>query len=176
MPFVVVRAPDGAAWPPGTYLVDAAWTEDGERRRASYPIELAPGPAAEPSAMLVALRAFRGAAGRPETVVGIPAFAGDPGDLTCLEGTNATITEAPALIGLGHEAGAPPDRVTATLRLAGLRTADQPVLLAREPVPGLSLMAPATADAFVPGVYRLRVETGGAVTTHTLCAGVIIID
>ena len=175
-PFVVFRAPRGAPWPPGTYVIDSAWTQDGEPRQASYAIELLPGPAGEPSTPLVALRAFAGAAGRPQAIVGIPSFAGDPGDLTCLEATNATITEAPALIGIGHEEGAPPDRVSTTLRLAGLRTAEQPVLLAREPIPGLSLIAPVTADAFVPGVYRLRVETAGALTTHTLCAGVIITD
>ena len=176
-PFAVFRAPNGAAWAPATYRIEAAWTsEDGERRTAMYALELLPAADLVPGIVLDAARGFRPWAGRADAVVGIPSFAeASEQDLACLEG-EAVVTEAPTVIGLGHEPGRPPEDVRTQLQFDAGRLAAQPVLIAREALPGLSLVAPARTASFAPGVYRLTLEDAGAPRTLVLCAGVILVE
>ncbi|MGK2851091.1 MAG: hypothetical protein ACSLFN_09305 [Candidatus Limnocylindrales bacterium] len=42
-PFVIFRALRGAAWEPGTYRIDASWTDASGRRTAAYHLQLRPG-------------------------------------------------------------------------------------------------------------------------------------
>lgn len=177
-PFVVFRAPNGAAWAPGAYRIDARWTgADGTPASAHYHVDLLPAPDMVPSIVLDAARGFREWAGRTDALVGMPAFAeAGEQDLACLEGNEAVVTESPTVIGLGHEPGDPPGRVSGQLQFDGGRLATQPVLVATEALPGLTLVAPARTDSFAPGVYRLTLEEANGPRTLVLCAGVIIIE
>jgi hypothetical protein len=177
-PFVVFRAPNGAAWASGTYRLEAVWTAaDGERASANYHLELLPAPDLVPAMVLDAARGFRQWAGRIDALVGMPAFAeAAEQDLACLEGNEAVVTETPTVIGLGHEPDRPPGRVSGELQFDGGRLATQPVLVATEALPGLTLVAPARSTSFAPGVYRLTLEEADGPRTLVLCAGVIIIE
>lgn len=50
-PFVIFRALRGAAWEPGTYRIDANWTDDAGRRSAAYHIQLRPGAGIGPASI-----------------------------------------------------------------------------------------------------------------------------
>lgn len=177
-PFVVFRAPRGAAWAPGTYRMDATWTDPGGvASAASYHVTLLPTPDTAPGLVLDAARGFREWAGRDGEVVGMPSIPGeDEQDLACLEGNEAVVTDVPTVVGLGHPPGEPPRSVLGQLQFDGGRLAEQPVLVATEALPGLTLVAPARTDSFVPGVYRLTLEGEDGPRSLLLCAGVIILE
>lgn len=50
-PFVIFRALRGVAWEPGTYRIDASWTDALGRRTAAYHVQLRPGAGTEPAMM-----------------------------------------------------------------------------------------------------------------------------
>lgn len=50
-PFVIFRALRGAAWEPGTYRLDASWTDASGRRSAAYHLQLRPGSGSGPAMM-----------------------------------------------------------------------------------------------------------------------------
>lgn len=175
-PYVIFRAPDGQAWPPGVYRIDAEWTDATGPRTRSYALELRPGPVQAYPDLLRAVRAFRADAGT-DAVVGLTADQ-EPHDLSCAANDPAGPTSAttdpmiaPRVIGLGHAVGAVPSRIRLERLSDGPGSADQPILVARGATPGLSLVVPKHAEAFPPGAYRLTVGEGGAARSVAICAG-----
>ena len=173
-PYVIFRAPGGVPWPAGVYRLDVTWTDASGPRSAAWHVELRPGPPAPSATTLEAARMLWAS---PDTgpVVGFLPDAGAAHDLSCGEGDPIAIDEAPTIIGLHHEPGASPASITASLRLDGGRTVDQPVLVAREALPGLTIVAPANLDRFVTGVHRLAAGEGGDVRASTLCLGLTVL-
>ena len=49
---------------------------------------------------------------------------------------------------------------------------EQPLLVASEALPGLTIVAPANADRFAVGVYRLTLGAGPSADRTTACVGV----
>lgn len=174
-PYVIFRAPGGSAFPPGVYRVDARWTESGEVRTASYHLELKPGEGATDALPLGAARRFAEVAGT-EAIVGEADPPSGLQDLACADGDEAILADPPAIIGFGHPIDDPPTEVMAELLLDGTRRLDQPLLVARSAIPGLTLIAPANAAAFAPGAYRLTIGEGRAARVSTICAGVTILE
>lgn len=50
-PFVIFRGLRGAAWEPGTYRIDASWTDATGRRSAAYHLQLRPGAGIGPASI-----------------------------------------------------------------------------------------------------------------------------
>ena len=50
-PFVIFRTLRGAAWDPGTYRIDANWTDASGRRSAAYHLQLRPGAGIGPASI-----------------------------------------------------------------------------------------------------------------------------
>ena len=173
-PYVIFRAPGGVPWPAGVYRLDVTWTDASEPRSAAWHVELRPGP---PALSATTLEAARVLCASPDTgpAVGFLPDAGAAHDLSCGEGDPVAIDEPPTIIGLRHAPGAPPASIAASLRLDGGRTVDQPVLVARDALPGLTVVAPANLDRFVTGVHRLVARQGGDVRTSTLCLGLTVL-
>ncbi len=162
-PYVVFGAPGGTAWPAGTFEMVASWRDATTARSATYRFELTPAGATEPLA-LAAARAFSG------TPTSDP-LAARIADLSCDRAGGPSVRE-PAFIGVEHPLGQPPTDVVLRLDQAGGGTIPQPILTAREVVPGLSMIGPADRAAFTPGVYRLQIGTGAAAERQLLCVGV----
>lgn len=179
-PYMLFRAPGGGAWPAGVYGVDARWSDASGTHRATYAVELRPGRQSAPPPALAAVRALANRAGT-EGVLGIPRWPVDGlrrafvegVDLTCgASGSTLPSGEQPALLAIGHPVGEDVSATRLELVLDGGRTRSMPVLIARDVVPGLSLLAPAGGQAFPSGVHRLSVGEGAAARTTRVCIGV----
>jgi hypothetical protein len=179
-PYMLFRAPGGGAWPAGVYGVEAGWTDAAGTHRASYAVELRPGRQATPPPALAAARALANRAGS-DGVLGIPRWPVDGlrrafvegVDLTCgARGSMLPTGEQPALLAIGHPVGVDVSTARLELLLDGGRTRSMPVLIARDVVPGLSLLAPASGQAFPTGVHRLDVGDGADARTTRVCIGV----
>ncbi len=179
LPFVILRAPAGEPWLPGIYRMDVGWSDGGGAHRTSVHVELRPGPFGTQPIILGSLRRLAPAAGR-EMVAGVSEPAGSAVDLSCTgsrTGETIVSSDPPAVIGLGHPPGEAPATVVAERVLQGSGSAEFiPVSIAREPIPGLTLLVPANGDAFPPGVYRLTTTTGFEARDRTICAGVSDLD
>lgn len=179
LPFVVLRSPTGEPWLPGVYRMDVGWRDGGGVHRTSVYIELRPGPFRGQPIILGSLRRLAPAAGR-EMVAGVSEPGGPAVELGCTGSrTGETLVSAdpPAVIGLGHAPGDAPRTVSAERVLQGSGSAAFiPLVIAREPIPGLTLLVPANGDAFPPGVYRLTTTTGVETRDLTICAGVSDLD
>ncbi len=177
LPFVILRAPAGEPWPAGTYRMDIGWRDGDGMHRSSVHVELRPGPFGTQPIILGSLRRLAPAAGR-EMVAGVSEPGGRAVDLSCTGGrTGETIvsSDPPAVIGLGHPPGEAPTSILAERIIHG--SADVvPLAMAREPIPGLTLLVPASGDAFPPGEYRLTTRAGDEARDRTICAGVSDLD
>lgn len=169
-PYVIFRAPRAGTWPAGIYRIDAAWTLAGARQEASYHAELRPGPQVGPT-VLAALRTFASRA-LSDVVLGASAQSATARELSCDDDDLTVIGDIPAVIGIGHPAGEPPEAIDATLLLDGGRTVVQPVLVATEPIDGLTLVVPANGETFVPGVYHVTLHAASGERVLTACVGV----
>jgi hypothetical protein len=190
-PWVVFDARRGDAWAAGVYRIDVTWSDDAGVHDASWHIELRPGPYTGPPALLSMARAWARHAGTPGLVVGRAepleggprssvirrldlvdadaATAIPPADGWC-QGT--VVDGAPAAFGLAH----PVDDswvvthvwwVDASLRGMG----DLTTVQASEVVAGLTLIAPAEGGSFVPGLYRIGIESREGARTFAVCVG-----
>lgn len=179
LPFVILRTPAGEPWLPGIYRLDANWSDDDGRHRAVLHVELRPGPFGMQPVVLGSLRRLAPAAGR-DIAAGVSGPSGQPLDLACTgtrTGETIVSTDPPAVIGLGHPPGEAPRSVVVERVLEGSESASfVPLVLAREPIAGLTLLAPADGDTFPPGVYRLTTTTGFETRDRTICAGVSDLD
>ncbi len=177
LPFVILRAPAGEPWLPGTYRMDVGWRDADGAHHTSVHVELRPGPFGTQPMILGSLRRLAPAAGR-EMIAGVSEPAGQPVDLSCTgsrTGETIVSSDPPAVIGLGHPPGDAPTTVLAQRVVEGSAEA-VPLVVAREPIPGLTLVVPASGDAFPPGVYRLTAWTGDEARDRTFCAGVSDLD
>jgi hypothetical protein len=176
-PYVILRAPGGLPWGPGIYRMDLAWTDATGPRWASVHMDFRAGQIGPAPTVLGSMRRVAPAAGR-DMVAGVAGPEGLPLDLACTgerTGESIVSTDPPVVMGLGHPVGAPPTDVRAE-RVSDAVAVEQPLLTAREVIPGLTLLAPADGDTFVPGVYRLTVVTEGETRRLTVCAGVTDLD
>ena len=165
-PYVVFSAPGGLAWPSGTFEMVATWRDGSAERSATYRFELVPSGASEPLA-LAAARVFSGAADAPTS----DQVAVRVGDLSCDRDDGPSVRE-PAFIGVDHPLGRPPTDIALRLEQVGGGTVAQPILTAREVIPGLSMIGPRDRAAFTPGVYRLEIGSGARAERLLLCVGV----
>jgi hypothetical protein len=172
-PYAIFRSPDGQPWPAGIYRIILRWTDDAGSHTDAVHLDMHPGPLTAPPTILGSLPGLAWAAGR-DVAVGGRAAGALPVDLACPGADEAVIvTDPPVAIGIGHGPGAVPATVTAHLLVDDLPPVEQPLLMAREPVPGLTVLAPATGAAFAAGRYRLTFEGRDATTTMDICPGLI---
>ena len=92
-------------------------------------------------------------------------------DIGCDSASPISLSGRPRVIGLAHAAGAAPEDVQARLLFQGGRELGVPLLLSPDAAPGMSLLAPADAPDFVPGVYGLTLRTDGVDRSVTVCLG-----
>ena len=172
-PYAIFRAPDGRPWPAGIYRISLRWTDEAGPHQAAVHLDLHPGPLRAPPTILGSLPGLAWAAGR-DVAIGARAAGAQPLDLACPGADEAAIvTDPPVAIGVGHGPGGAPTAVTAALLVDDLPPVEQPLLMAREPVPGLTVLAPATGSAFASGRYRLTLGVGESATTMDICPGMI---
>jgi hypothetical protein len=173
-PYVIIRAPGGRAWDPGLYRLDVTWDDAAGPHEGSVHLEIRPDPAASPPTVLGSLASLATVAGR-DAVVGTEGPMSLLRDLECpAAGDFAAIAEPPTLIGLGHVPGAIPTSVRAEAVFAGIQPAAQPLVLAREPVEGLTILAPATSRTFAASRYRLTIVDANGTHERTMCPGVTV--
>ena len=189
-PYVVFRAPGGVAFAPGVYAIDAAWTTTaGGREEATYNVELRPGPERLAPELLEAARVYAPQTGVDALVIAGPDYGTGYGslisvlplvtgssegayrDIGCDSASPISLSGRPRVIGLAHAAGAAPEDVQARLLFQGGRELGVPLLLSPDAGPGMSLLAPADAPDFVPGVYGLTLRTDGVDRSVTVCLG-----
>jgi hypothetical protein len=192
-PYVVFRAPGGVAFAPGVYAIDAGWTTTaGGREEATYTVELRPGPVRLAPELLEAARVYAPQVGVDALVIAGPDYGTGYGslisvlplvpgsgegtyrDIGCDSSTPISLSGRPRVIGLAHAAGAAPEAVRARLLFQGGRELAVPLLLSPDAAPGLSLLAPADAPDFVPGVYGLNLRTDGVDRSVTICLGAFV--
>ena len=174
-PYLVFRAPDAGVWPAGIYRIEAAWTDaSGTRRHAAYHTELRPGPGGTVAEPLAAARALARIAGT-DVVAGAGGLFIEGSVLAC-DAPSAAGGAVPSIIGIAHAPGAAPTDLAMDVLLGGGRTAGLPVLVTSEPIPGLTLVAPAAGERFTPGVYRIVGTEGGRSRPRTVCVGGVTLD
>lgn len=190
-PWVVFAARRGDAWAAGVYRIDVAWSDDTGVHDASWHIELRPGPYTGPPALLALARAWARHAGATGLVVGRaePLEGGprssairllklvDADQVSGLRPVDAwcrgtVVRGSPAAFGLAHPVDDPWNVtqvgwVDASLRGMG----DLATVQANGVVPGLTLIAPADGASFLPGMYRISVESRQGPRTFAMCVG-----
>ncbi len=172
-PYAIFRAPEGRPWPAGIYRMSLRWTDEAGPHQASIHLDLHPGPLTAPPTILGSLPGLAWVAGR-DGAVGTRAAGAQPQDLACPgPGETAVLTDPPVAIGIGHGPGGAPSTVKADLLVDDLPPVEQPLLVAREPVTGLTVLAPGTGETFAPGRYRLTFGEGNDATTMDICPGMI---
>ncbi|MDH4141144.1 MAG: hypothetical protein OEV61_00890 [Chloroflexota bacterium] len=179
-PYVVFEGPGGGRFEPGVYAIDLAWSGLQGPRRATWHIELLPGPSPDVPLLLQAARRYAPFAGVDGLVV---SGAGRPGadpatvparlvPLAASIGCDVPVMlQTPAVLGLTHSPEDPPDRISATIArpLGRSRTVD--LRIADGGAPGLTLIAPEDERLFVAGTYRFSVQRGEGAVEFTLCLG-----
>ena len=190
-PWVVFDARRGDAWAAGVYRIDVTWSDDTGVHDASWHIELRPGPYTGPPHLLSLARAWARHAGATGLVVGRaePLEGGPrssairrldlvdadevsedtPVDVWC-RGT--IVAGTPAAFGLAHPVDDPwvvtqISWVDASLRAMG----ELATVQATDVVPGLTVIAPTDGASFLPGIYRIGVESRLGPRTYSLCVG-----
>ncbi len=176
-PNVLFRADGGGAWAPGVYRISVSWDDPTGRHAESWHVELQPGPARTPSAMLVAARRLARFAGQ----TGVAAGAAEPLEggprwvtIRLLRAGQASRTGIPprdrvpcdgvridglsGVLGLAGPVDDPPPKVTARVLFEFNRSDEQPLLTAAGDVPGLTLVAPAAEPPRPSAAYQLRVD------------------
>jgi hypothetical protein len=166
-PYVVFGAPGGGAWPAGTYAIDASWTSVGRGQAVTYLLELVPPEVEDPLALLAA-RSLAHVRSDEVAPTGVAVLAAS---LQC-DGASPMPGLEPAFLGIEHAPDHAPDSIALERVARSGDTTDQPILVAGEVAPGLSLVGPADRAAFQPGVYRLVVGDGGDAVRTRLCVGV----
>ena len=68
--FLLFRAPNGDAWPAGTYALEATWTGPGGSQAATWHLALTPGPPEVETNLMTAARVFSPFAGRDGLLTG----------------------------------------------------------------------------------------------------------
>jgi hypothetical protein len=165
-PYVIFRAPRGSTWPAGLYRMDVQWTDDDGSHRAAYHVELRPGPEASVPSALSAARVLAAAAG----VDGVVAYAPGTRRPRPSDCGGSPGREPPTALGVTFDPHRSPDDIGVEMRLDGGRRQEQPVLKARDVVPGLTLLVPPTGSGFTPGVYALTLATGTTLEVRLACA------
>jgi len=171
--------------------VSVRWADSAGLHDLSWHVELRPGPVRELPLMLLAARSFARYAGSsgvvvgtaepleggprsvairrlraaPEGASGIPARDRVPCDGVRVDGLAG-------VIGLVQPVDAPPSRVVARVLFEFTRSEEQPILLARGDVPGLTLLAPASDAVLSSDAYRLRVDDTTRPSGSTVCLSV----
>lgn len=181
-PVVAVRfdAPDGVALVSGVYALAVSWRAADLDRSATWVVEVRPASDVHATSLLYAARRYAAHAGSGTLVFSgggrrRPDWAEAPvrtlplGDAI---GCGADIIdETPAVLGFAFADGETLDRIDARLVAPLGRTLDVRLRVAREVVPGLSLVAPARGAAFAAGIYRLAIDTSHGTRQVTLCLG-----
>lgn len=177
------------AWAPGVYALEATWRDGDGSRAATWHIELLPGSAGHPRALLEAARRYATYARgfddvEPRLIVGRPwrngmeagsqAVAMFPlgGELSC---GDTRLDEPPAAVGIALPSGAVLVGAEAyRIRQTGGREAAG-IRVVPEAAPGLALLAPRDAPRFRPDTYDLwfTVQRDGGERTHEVrvCLG-----
>lgn len=181
-PVVAVRfdGPDGLAVASGVYALAVRWREADVDRSGTWVVEVRPAGDGHSTSLLEAARryaehagtgtlVFSGGGRRQPDAAQAPVRTLPLGDAI---GCGADIIdETPAVLGFALADGETLDRIDARLRAPLGRTLDVRLRVAREVVPGLSLVAPARGAAFAAGIYRLAIDTSHGTRLVTLCLG-----
>jgi hypothetical protein len=185
-PYLVLDPPAGSSWPPGVYGIEVGWTDRTGTRKVAWQIELRPGSPAPDPLFLAAARAFSPFAGGDglaeasrAAIAGRPAagsvalfpFVRNPRHLGSIAPVGCAlrpIDRELTAIAIARAHGDGGLTVTATtssgdgLTGVALRSAD---------LDGLTIVAPAHGEAFVPGVYDLTLDDGKTTSTVSVCLG-----
>lgn len=192
--YVLFAAPDGGAWPPGTYRLSVTWAESDGLHERSWHAELRPGPVRPVSRMLAAARSWARYAGANGVILGTteplvggprsavirlvrlqPDGAGYPvaGDIGC---GGTVIDGKPAILGFAY----PDDHYATTARARILlpfpARNDRIIMTAAFGLPGLILVAPARRPILTAGTYRFTVGEGDQARDYALCLGMQTFD
>jgi hypothetical protein len=188
--WAVVDAPDGRAWAPGVYRLEARWRDvDGTARRASYHVDLLAGRVTSTPTLLSATRAWARHGGRSGVVAGsVEPFRLPPSDFAirlAAQAPVATPTEAAGLdpgclIGEGFAGTRRPigvvtdlaDEVTGLdVRVIGAYARSRPVDVrsALGPVRGLAVFSPDAPRGWGSGRYAVTVGTTEGSLTYGFC-------
>ncbi len=189
-PWAVVDAPDGQAWAPGVYRLDARWREaDGTARSASYHVDLLGGQVTSTPVLLSSTRAWARHVGGSGVVAGsIEPLRLPPSGFAIRLAAQvpvATPTEAAGLdpdcrIGLGLAGTRRPIGVvtgpsgaitSVDVRVIGAYARSRPVDVRSSlgPVPGLAVLAPDAPRGWGSGRYAVTVSTTGGSSTYGFC-------
>ncbi len=166
---------------PGVYALELSWDGFRGRESAIWHIELGPGPlSARPPPLLRAARRYADFAGNDALILSggsrrDPDPGGPPVSAFPLVETigcdRSIIRETPEVLGIGHQADDAPSSIRATIEGPTRRTIDLRLRIAPGVVPGLTLVAPARAATFAPGIYRFTMDGRDGPTGFTVCLG-----
>jgi hypothetical protein len=167
-PYVVFGSPGGGAWPAGTYAIDTSWSMADGHSTATYLVEFAPQAAMEPLALAAARTFLDATAGVEPTLAGVAVPATE---LSCAR--EMPSVDQAAFIGVSYPPGRPPSMIRLQLEATPGRFQDQPILVARDVAPGMSMIGPADRAAFSRGNYRLTTGDGPSTAPMRLCLGTV---
>lgn len=181
-PVVAVRfdAPDGLEVPSGVYALSARWREAEAAQSATWVVEVRRSDGGRGTSLLDAARryasqagsgtlVFSGAGRRQSDAAAAPVRTLPLGESI---GCGADIIdETPAVLGIALADGEVLEGIDARLLAPLGRTMDVRLRVARDVLPGLSLVAPARGAAFAAGIYRLAIRTSTGTRAISLCLG-----
>ena len=181
-PVVAVRfdVPDGLALPSGVYALALRWREADQPRSATWVVEVRPEGDGPTTSLLDAARRYASHAGSGTLVFsGAGRRQQDPAaapvralPLGASVGCGANIVdETPAVLGFALADGESLQAIVARISAPLGRAMTVPLRVARDVLPGLSLVAPVRGAALAAGIYRFTLETTAGTREMTVCLG-----